>query len=52
MLSVEDAVNTGDVLTVYLIGTGITLPAPGTYTASGLETEVPVADVFYFTENR
>ena len=52
MLSVEDAVNTGDVLTFYLIGTGITLPAPGTYTASGLETEVPVADVFYFTENR
>lgn len=52
VLKVDDEVNIGDVLTFYLVVTGITLPAPGEYLESGMETEVPVASVFHYTANR
>ena len=52
ILKVNDDVNTGDVLTFYLVGTGITLPASGEYLESGVETEVPVASAFFYTANR
>lgn len=52
VLSVGDDVKTGDVLTFYLVGEGLTLPAPAQYTADGKEQEAPAARVFRFTENR
>lgn len=37
VLSTSDEVQAGDVLTFYLVGEAITLPADGTYTKSGAE---------------
>ncbi len=52
VLSLEDEVNAGDVLTFYLVGEGFTLPASGEYTTDGNEFEAPVASVFRYTANR
>ena len=42
----------GDVLTFYLVGEAITLPADGAYTKSGAEQDVPVASAVYVTKNK
>ena len=45
-------VQAGDVLTFYLVGEAITLPADGAYTKSGAEQDVPVASAVYVTKNK
>lgn len=52
VLSPSDEAAAGDVLTFYLKGEGITLPADGAYTASGAEEEVPVARAVHVTKNK
>ena len=52
VLTLEDNVTEEQVLTFYLSGEGITLPADGAYTRSGKTQEVPVCRVFRITENR
>lgn len=47
-----DAPEIGTVMTFYLTGEGITLPAAGLYTRSGVEEEAPVAHAVYITSNR
>ena len=52
VLSTADEVKAGDVLTFYLVGEALTLPADGAYTKSGAEQEVPVATAVYVTKNK
>ena len=52
VLSTSDEVQAGDVLTFYLVGEAITLPADGAYTKSGAEQDVPVASAVYVTKNK
>ena len=52
VLSTSDEVQAGDVLTFYLVGEAITLPADGAYTKSGAEQDVPVASAIYVTKNK
>ena len=52
VLSTADEVSKGDVLTFYLVGEALTLPADGAYTKSGAEQEVPVATAVYVTKNK
>lgn len=52
VLSVGDDIDEGDVITLYLVGQGITLPASGEFTVDGQEMEAPVAKVFRWTSNR
>ena len=47
-----EMVQAGDVLTFYLVGEAITLPADGAYTKSGAEQDVPVASAVYVTKNK
>ena len=48
----EEAPQVGEIMTFYLAGEGITLPASGSYTASGEQEEVPVARAAFVTTNR
>lgn len=52
VLSTDDEVALDDILTFYLVGEGISLPADGMYTASGEEEEAPVARAVYVTDVR
>jgi hypothetical protein len=52
VIDTGDAPEIGTVMTFYLIGEGITLPASGIYTRSGIEEEAPVAHSVYITTNR
>ena len=52
VLETEEVPETGTVMTFYLEGEGITLPAPGSYMESGNEEEVPVARALYITDKR
>lgn len=52
VLSTDDEVALDDILTFYLVGEGITLPADGAYTASGEEEEAPVARAAYVSNVR
>ncbi len=52
VLKVDAEVNIGDVMTFYLTGEGITLPADRQYTSDGRDTEAPVARAFYYSTNR
>ena len=46
----EEGLSEGCIATFYLSGEGITLPAAGEYTDSGVEQEAPVAAAKYVTE--
>ena len=52
VLSVGDAVQEGDVITFYLVGEGLTLPADGRYTRDGQPAEAPTAVVFRYAAAR
>ncbi|MBQ9007835.1 MAG: hypothetical protein IJ088_00690, partial [Clostridia bacterium] len=52
VLDTEETPEPGTVITFYLLGEGITLPVPASYTESGTEEEVPVTRALYLTDRR
>lgn len=52
VLTGEEEIAVEDVVTFYLIGEGLTLPADGQYTKDGQEVEAPVARAAYATKTK
>lgn len=52
VLTPEAEMEAGEIITFYLVGEGISLPADGAYTSSGNEEDAPVARAVYFTEQK
>ncbi|MBQ8094998.1 MAG: hypothetical protein IJ242_15710 [Clostridia bacterium] len=52
VIDTDNSPSIGDIMTFYMTGEGITLPAEGIYTRSGETEEAPVAHAFYITTNR
>ena len=50
VLSGEEELAEGGIVTFYLRGVGLTLPADGTYTADGNAVEAPVAEAAYVSD--
>ena len=50
VLTGEEEIGAGDVVTFYLVGEGLTLPADSRYAKDGSETEAPVAEAKYVTD--
>jgi len=50
VLNGDEDLKEGNIVTFYLIGTGMTLPAEGTYTKDGASVEAPVAEAKYVAE--
>lgn len=50
--STSDEVQAGDVLTFYLVGEAITLPADGAYTKSGAGAGCACRSAIYVTKNK
>lgn len=52
VLQGNEQIAVGDIMTFYLVGEALTLPADGQYTASGQVVEAPVARSVYSTTNK
>ena len=50
VLTGEEGIDAGNVVSFYLTGEGLTLPADGEYTRSGSEVEAPVTRAAYVTD--
>lgn len=52
VLGGDEEIAEGDVVTFYLMGEALTLPANGQYTADGKEVEAPVARMIFWSFNK